>query len=125
VHYGAGLGLGILTGKILRTSAGTGETAGNPCVENPGDETKCFPVTCPTGPCSEAELLRTNQNAARDRAGAPNRFKESSVPGAIPILNFLAGVDLRIPDVPGLEFRLPELGFYNAFYVGMGVNYLF
>jgi len=125
VHYGAGLGLGILTGKILRTSAGTGTTANNPCVDNPGNEKLCYPVTCPSGPCTESELQKTESNPNRDQAGAPHRFPETSVPGAIPILNFLAGVDLRIPDVPGLEFRLPEVGFYNAFYIGMGVNYLF
>jgi hypothetical protein len=132
VHYGAGLGLGILTGKILRTSAGTGETTDIDCVTKPGDETKCFPKLktgpipgCPSGPCSESALQGTESNQARDSAGAPNRFPETSVPGAIPILNFLAGVDVRSPDVPGLEFRLPEIGFYNAFYIGMGVNYLF
>lgn len=118
VYYGAGLGLGIVTGKVLRTSA-AGCTS-----ENVGDETQCKPLVCNGETCTEAELA--GSEGGRDGGPSnPHRFKESSVPGALPIVNVLGGFNLRLPEVPGLEFRLLEAGFHNAFFVGSSVAYLF
>ena len=54
----------------------------------------------------------------------PHRFEESAVPGALPILNILVGLDFPIPDAKGLEFRL-EGGFYDAFFIGLSGGYAF
>lgn len=118
MHYGAGLGLGLLTGKVLRISAGTPG-----CASAPGDERVCYPQPCAQGPCTEAELR--NLDGPPGTLERPGRYKEDSIPGAIPILNVLAGIDLHIPDVPGLEWRLLEGGFYNAFFLGSSITYLF
>jgi hypothetical protein len=34
------------------------------------------------------------------------------------------GLDFRIPQAPGLEFRL-DAGFFNAFFLGGGVGYIY
>lgn len=47
-----------------------------------------------------------------------------SVPPAVPILNVDVGVEFRIPQVKGLEFRL-DGGFYDTFFLGGGVGYAF
>ena len=117
-YYGAGLGLGILTGKVLRTSA-AGCNA-----DNVGDETQCKPIVCAGATCSEDELARS-EGGKDNGPGDPHRFKESSIPGAIPIINVVGGVSLRFPEVRGLELRLLEAGFHNAFFLGSSVAYLF
>lgn len=113
-YYGAGFGLGILTGKVLRTSAG------NCTSENVNDLSACKPIVCQGERCTEAELA-----ASEGGPSSPRRFKEDSVPGALPILNVMAGGTLRFPEVPGLEWRVLEAGFHNAFFVGSSVAYLF
>jgi hypothetical protein len=114
IHYGAGLGLAIVQGDILRTSS-LGCTD-----QNLGT---CRPRVCTGGVCTEAELAAT-QGTTDNGPGDPHRFKERSVPGAIPVLNLLVGFDFRIPQAPGLEFRL-EGGFFNAFFLGGGVAYIY
>ena len=123
IHYGAGWGLAIIQGEILRTSSGG-------CIEtNLGDPIKCRPIVCksPGGGCTEAELQQgPNYPYAgqADSATTPNRFRESSVPGAILIINLLAGFDFRIPSVKGLELRL-EGGFYDALFLGGAAAYTY
>lgn len=117
MHYGAGLGLAMVTGKILRISAAgcTGANAGN--------ENECRPSICPPTGCTESVLV--NSEGTRDGGpGDPHRYKESSVPGAIPIVNMLIGMNFRLPDVKGFEMRV-EGGFYNAFVIGLTAGYLF
>ncbi|MDX2018675.1 MAG: hypothetical protein SF187_00435 [Deltaproteobacteria bacterium] len=117
-YYGAGLGLGILTGKVLRTSAANCNSS------NVGDETQCKPKVCQGTTCTEAELAASE--GGRDNGpDNPHRFKEGSIPGALPIVNLMAGVNLRFPEAPGLELRLLEGGFHNAFFLGSSVAYLF
>jgi hypothetical protein len=121
IHYGAGLGLGIVQGKILRTSSSP------QCTDNNLDSPACRPVVCTStkSGCSEADLVKsTTNNPYPDTAETPKRFKESSVPGAIPIVNLLFGVDFRIPSAKGLEFRL-EAGFFDALFMGGGVAYVY
>jgi hypothetical protein len=119
IHYGAGLGLGIVTGQILRTSSDN-------CTEkNLGDSTACKPNICKEDAANcEAQLAASEKYRYPDSVGQPSRFAESSVPGAIPVLNLVLGMDFKVPSVPGLEFRL-EGGFYDAFFLGGTVGYIF
>ena len=119
VHYGAGLGLGIVQGDVLRTSS-----AG--CTEKDiGNSKLCRPNVCksPNGGCTEAEL-RPTQTGAQDQWNTPHRFRENSIPPAIPVLNLVFGLDFRIPQAPGLEFRL-DAGFFDALFLGGGVGYIY
>ncbi len=111
IHYGAGLGLAIVQGDVLRTSSqNCNEKNLSTCRPQCGDHT-----------CSEAELK--DSEGAKDAWNDPHRFREGSIPAVIPLINLVAGVDFRIPTVPGLEFRV-EGGFYNAFFLGGGVAYM-
>jgi hypothetical protein len=96
LRYGAGFGVGIVGGHIIRTYAHNGQ-----CTEaNAGDPSVCAP-----GPGDQP-------------------FTSGSVPPAVPIINVDLGVDFRIPQVKGLEVRL-DGGFYDAFFLGGGVGYTF
>jgi hypothetical protein len=95
IHYGAGVGIGILGGHIERTRNLAGCTDANA-----GDTSMCKPgVNSTTGELAD-------------------------VPPAVPIFNVQVGVDFRLPKVRGWEARL-EGGFYDAFYLGGGVGYTF
>lgn len=118
VHYGGGIGVGVVTGRLLRTSAGS-----QGCVNDPGNEAACHPVIegCARGPCTEAQLKGTEGGI--DTPGSPSRFEERQVPAIIPIVNAVAGLDFRIPGLSGLEAKI-EAGFYAInFFVGAGVAY--
>jgi hypothetical protein len=122
LHYGAGLGLGIVTGHMLRTSNGSGCTEGNA-----GDFTKCHPIgaDCPPSGCTDASLnMISMMNPGPDSAGNPHRFTDPNVPPALPIVNVVVGVDFRLPRVRGWEAKI-EGGFYDAFFLGGGVGYTF
>ena len=95
IHYGAGVGIGILGGHIERTKNLTGCTDANVA-----DTSMCKP-----GPNSTTGPL-------------------ADVPPAVPIFNVQVGVDFRLPKVRGWEARL-EGGFYDAFYLGGGIGYTF
>jgi hypothetical protein len=95
IHYGAGVGIGILGGHIDRTR----DLAG--CTDaNAGDTSMCKPGTNST----TAQL--------------------ADVPPAVPIFNVQLGVDFRVPKLRGWEARL-DGGFYDAFYLGGGIGYTF
>lgn len=117
IHYGAGLGLAVVRGKILRTSARQGAN-GTFTVESNG-QTICDA----SAKCDEKALTQT-QGRQDLGPNEPHRFQETSVPGAIPIVNLLFGVDFPIPDAKGLEFRL-EGGFFDAFFLGGTMGYVF
>jgi hypothetical protein len=121
VHYGAGLGLGIVQGEVLRTSS-----AG--CTEKDiGNSKLCRPNVClsPNGGCKDSELKGTESRPlGSDSPATPRRFRENSIPPAIPILNLVFGVDFRVPQAPGLEFRL-DAGFFDALFLGGGVGYIY
>jgi hypothetical protein len=119
LHYGAGLGIGIVTGQMLRTSNGG-------CTEaNAGDFTQCHPigVNCPPSGCNDAQLAAT-QGTGVDSAQTPHRFVDPNVPPALPIVNVLVGMDFRLPNVRGWEAKI-EGGFYDAFFLGGGIGYTF
>ena len=117
IHYGAGLGLGVVRGKVLRTSA--------TCDPATGQCQVIIPNTCGGGnpPCTEAQL-KASEGTPDLGPGSPHRFQETSVPSALPIINLLFGLDFPIPDAKGLEFRL-EGGFYDAFFIGLAGGYVF
>jgi hypothetical protein len=121
MHFGAGIGVGIVGGHILRTSNGSGCTAANA-----GDLSQCHPVgvDCPNGICNEAQLAATSATPGADTAATPHRFTESSVPPALPIVNVVVGLDFRLPQTKGWEASI-EGGFYDAFFLGLGVGYTF
>jgi hypothetical protein len=121
IHYGAGWGLAIIQGEILRTSSS------GACTDaNVGDPSKCRPIICTSksSGCTEADLQKPLLPGQADSPANPNRFREGSVPGAILIVNLLVGFDFRIPQAKGLEFRV-EGGFYNAFFLGGAVAYTY
>jgi hypothetical protein len=119
MHYGAGLGVGVVTGHMLRTSDGTGCTD-----QNAGDYTKCHPIgaNCPPSGCTDASLAALGPGP--DSSTTPQRFTDGNVPPALPIVNVLLGVDFRLPRVRGWEAKI-EGGFYDAFFLGGGVGYTF
>jgi hypothetical protein len=122
LHYGAGIGIGIVTGHMLRTSNGSAL-----CATNPGDYTKCYPVIfepqgCPASGCSDAALKARGDGP--DDPANPHRFTDPNVPPALPIVNVLVGVDFRLPRVRGWEAKI-EGGFYDAFFLGGGIGYTF
>lgn len=116
LHYGAGIGVGIFSGKMLRTSASN-------CTEaNAGNVNECYPV-CDGRKCNEAQLTGT-QGTGIDEVGNPHRFVDNNVPGAIPIVNVVIGATFKIPTIRGWEAKI-EGGFYDAFFVGGGFGYVF
>ena len=99
IHYGAGVGIGILGGNIQRTKA----LDLNCTAQNAGDPNQC-----------------THNSIASQRSAGPL----ADVPPAVPIFNVQLGVDFRVPRLRGWEARL-EGGFYDAFYLGGGIGYTF
>jgi hypothetical protein len=116
VHYGGGIGLGVVTGKLLRTSAGS---AG--CAENPGSLTDCHPVVCSSGPCTEDQLKSTE--GGLDSAAAPSRFREDHVPAVYPIVDVIAGLDFRLPSYPDVALRIDAGYFFPYFFAGGAIAY--
>lgn len=120
IHYGAGLGLGIVRGKILRTSATYDPATGQYSVVSGGAQ-----ICDANGTCDETRLAATQASGVPDGGPTnPRRFQENSVPSALPIINLLFGLDFPIPQAQGLEFRV-EGGFYDAFFVGASAGYAF
>jgi len=117
IHYGAGLGLAVVRGKILRTSARP-DGKGGFIVQRPDGTIICNN----SATCNDQQLAATQ--GPGDQWNDPHRFQETSVPGAIPIINLLFGLDFPIPDAKGLEFRL-EGGFFDAFFLGGAAGYVF
>jgi hypothetical protein len=117
MRYGAGLGLALVRGELLRTSSAF-------CTrDNVGDTRACRPKVCPATGCTEPQLKATEGNVDGG-PDFPSRFPEQNVPSALPVVNLSFGLDFHLPDVPGLEARL-EGGFYDAFFVGLGFGYIF
>ena len=119
IHYGAGLGLGVVRGKVLRTSAQYNN--GQYTVRTPNGVEVCHADAT----CDETKLNGTSNTPGADQASDPHRFQEQSVPGALPIINLLVGIDLRapLPNNQALEFRI-EGGFFDAFFVGLTAGYV-
>jgi len=120
LRYGGGIGIGIITGKMLQTSAGTPG-----CATSPGDTTKCYPILsppCAAGPCTESELKNSEGNTDSPQSGS--RFKSTDIPAVYPIVNLVTGLDFKIPNADGLEVKIDVGYFFPYFFVGGGVAYL-
>jgi hypothetical protein len=125
IHYGAGLGLGVVRGKVLRTSAECDQTTGQCHIQIADPGNVCGGPGQPV--CTEANLSKsegTPDTGPISNGGSPHRFQETSIPGAVPIINLLFGLDFPVPDAKGLEFRV-DAGFYDAFFLGGSAGYLF
>jgi hypothetical protein len=116
LEYGAGVGLGIVMGRILRTS-----DYGGSCATDPGNVQTCHPILCANGPCTEAQLA-ASMTGAPDGPASPHRFEDSNVPPVIPIVNLLAGIVYQVQE--RTRMRL-EAGFRNAFFLGLASEYQF
>jgi hypothetical protein len=117
MHYGAGIGVGIVQGRIWRTS-----NAG--CTEdNAGNLIDCHPqgATCTSESCTLPPAVLA---PGPDSVTNPHRFSDENVPPVLPIVNVVVGVNFRLPQVRGWEGKI-EGGFYNAFFLGGGVGYSF
>jgi len=119
MHYGAGIGVGIVAGDILRTS-------NNPAVcreDNAGNVAVCNPVGSRVT-SSGLVLSPQSLTPGPDDPTNPHRFADPNVPPVLPIVNIVIGFDFRLPQVRGWEATI-EGGFYNAFFLGGGVGYTF
>jgi hypothetical protein len=123
IHYGAGLGLGVVRGKIMRTSA-TCDATGQCHVEISKSEAPAVNCGHSGEPVCTEQDLQNSQYQPDTGPGGARRFQENSIPSAIPIINLLFGLDFPIPDAKGLEFRI-EGGFYDAFFIGLTGGYVF
>jgi hypothetical protein len=120
IHYGAGIGIGIISGDVFRTS-----NDNTLCTEaNAGNLEQCHPkgVSCTGSTCNEQQLVGLGPGV--DDPTDPHRFRETTVPSVLPIVNIVVGVNFRLPKVRGWEAKL-EGGFYDAFFLGGGIGYTF
>jgi hypothetical protein len=118
MHYGAGIGLGIVQGQILRTSNWS------MCTDaNAGDLMACHPegAVCTGESC---QLSPQSLQPGPDSPASPHRFADPDVPPVLPIVNAVVGINFRLPQVRGWEAKI-DGGFYNAFFLGGGVGYTF
>lgn len=115
IHYGGGVGVGIVRGKMLRTSAGSPG-----CATDPGNRDACYPV-CAGGRCTEQQLQ--NSQGGMDSPLSPSRFSDNHVPTIYPIVNLITGLDVRLPTVPGLAFKVDLGYFFPYFFAGAGLAY--
>ena len=121
MHYGAGIGVGIVAGDILRTSNDPAL-----CTEaNAGDVSSATRVVRRVhGPAAASCASPATLVPGPDDPTNPHRFADPNVPPVLPIVNIVIGFDFRLPQVRGWEATI-EGGFYDAFFLGGGVGYTF
>jgi hypothetical protein len=119
LHYGAGLGIATIFGTVNRTS-------NSGCTDaNAGDITMCHPVGVnPGNTAVTIDRQIQNLGTGPDDPNNPHRFSDPNVPGFLPIVNLVLGVDFRLPRTRGWEAKI-EGGFYDAFFLGGGIGYTF
>jgi hypothetical protein len=107
LHAGAGLGLSIVRGSVY-VSVSDGCTDANI-----GDLSQCHPqgFVCNNGVCTHGPGL--------------NLKPDGNVLPLFPIVNVFAGMDFRLPEyAKGWEAKI-EGGFFDAFFLGVGIGYTF
>lgn len=122
LHYGGGIGLGIVTGKMMRTSDGTPG-----CATSPGDTNACTPIIPPTCTATATTACPVSViNGSGGMSDGPqhgSQFRDDNVPTVYPIVNLVTGLDFRIPNADGLEFKVEVGYFFPYFFAGGGVTY--
>ena len=120
MHYGAGIGIGIVAGEILRTS----NNPANCREDNAGNVLACNPVGSTPNGSGGINLNPQVLLPGPDDPTNPHRFADPNVPPVLPVVNIVVGVDFRLPQVRGWEARI-EGGFSDAFFLGGAVGYTF
>ena len=119
LHYGAGLGIATIFGNVYRTSDSTSCTDANA-----GNINLCHPAGVTPGSGQTIDQQIQALGPGTDSAATPHRFSDPNVPGFLPIVNIVVGVDFKLPRTRGWEAKL-EGGFYDAFFLGGGIGYTF
>ncbi len=119
IHYGAGLGLAIVRGQLMRISATQGSNGQYTVVSNGAQICNANAV------CNQSQLNATQHTGPNNGPNDAHLFQDPNVPGALPIINILLGVDFRypLPKRQAVELRL-EGGFYDAFFIGLTAAYV-
>ena len=99
MHYGAGIGVGIVAGEILRTS----NNPANCTEENAGNVNVCNPVGSRPNGSGGLTLSTDSLMPGPDDPTNPHRFADPNVPPVLPIVNLVVGFDFRLPQVRGWE----------------------
>ncbi|MES1204322.1 MAG: hypothetical protein ABUS79_00155 [Pseudomonadota bacterium] len=122
MHYGGGVGIGITTGRMLRTSAGSPG-----CANDAGNVAACFPcrIDPATQMCSQriTDGQLPGTEGGTDTPESPSRFSDSHVPTVYPIVNLITGLDIRLPNVPGFAIKVDLGYFFPYFFAGLGAAY--
>jgi hypothetical protein len=107
LHAGAGLGLAVVHGSLYVSNS-------QGCTDaNIGDLSQCHPpgFICANGVCTHGPGLTLKANG--------------DVLPVFPVVNVFAGMDFRLPEyAKGWEAKI-EGGFFDAFFLGLGVGYTF
>jgi hypothetical protein len=118
--YGAGLGVGINLGRILRISNGGGDAGSGACnYNNVENINECYPKGMDTN--NREQWLEQNPGQGKDSPEDPHRF-EADIPPVLPVLHLLIGLNFKI----GEQFSIRvDGGFNNALYFGAATHYFF
>jgi hypothetical protein len=120
---GAGLGIGAVLGSVYTTN-----DSNQVCTkQNGGNIHECYPISPTLGPImlgqpnTNAQLAKTQNSADTDTAQTPHRNK-ASIPPAMAVLNVMMALNFRV--VKQFSTQV-ELGFRDAMFAGVAVQYHF
>jgi hypothetical protein len=123
LRYGAGIGLGLVTGDVLLTADSPNCTR-----QNANDQSHCYPISPTVGeirlnqPDTQAKLKATEDPKKVDLAIDPHHHVTDDKPPVMVVLNVLVGLRFILHR----HFAATvELGFRDAIFVGAGFHYLF
>ena len=100
MHYGAGIGVGIVAGDILRTS---NDPRSAPTATRATSRSATRSASRPNGSGGIEPARRSRSTPGPDDPTNPHRFADPNVPPALPIVNLVVGFDFRLPQVRGWE----------------------
>jgi hypothetical protein len=124
--YGAGLGVAIPTGKLIRASSAKNGVQDADCDPDHLDTASCHPPGCGAdGVCTDAELaaMEANPKDGQSDPEAPAAAYESSdIPPVLPVIQAMIGARFTLSR--HFEVRV-EGGFHDYLFVGSTGQYLF